>query len=113
MKMIRNRRTGLSFPLTAVLEARLEHDRDLELVEGDVPVKVEKAQEPALPIPLDINQATAEQIAKVATGIKLGTAQAIVDRVAKKGPFRSLDELTEIKGLGNATISRNLELLKV
>ena len=56
---------------------------------------------------------TAEQIAEAANGIGLATAQAIVERIAEKGPFLELDDLTEISGVGKSTVNRNRDNLKV
>lgn len=113
MKMIRNRITGLVFPPTDILLARVERDRDFEVVEDYTPPAKPEPEVPELPVPLDVNQATAEQIAEVASGIGLATAQAIVERIAEKGPFLDLDDLTEVSGVGKSTVNRNRDNLTV
>lgn len=114
MKMIRNRKTGLVFPETPILAALVERDKDFEYTEDYVaPAPAQPAEEEEIPVPLDVNQATALQIVKVSSGIKMDAAKLIVERVAKKGPFMSLDDLVEIKGIGKGTVSRNLDNLKV
>ncbi|MEZ4465289.1 MAG: helix-hairpin-helix domain-containing protein [bacterium] len=52
-----------------------------------------------LPGPIDLNAATAEQLAAV-PGIGPKTAEAIVALRGTKGGFKSVDELTEVKGIG-------------
>lgn len=56
---------------------------------------------------LDINQATAEDFAKL-KGIGDKKAQAIVDYRETHGPFASVDKLTEVKGIGKAMLERIL-----
>jgi competence protein ComEA len=57
--------------------------------------------------PVDINTADAVTLDKSLKGIGPKTAQAIVDYRAKNGPFKSVDELTKVKGVGKATIDKN------
>ncbi|WP_417579683.1 ComEA family DNA-binding protein [Nitrincola sp.] len=63
--------------------------------------------------PIDLNTATAEQIAAALTGVGPAKAQAIVDYRTEKGGFVSIDELTEVQGIGPATLERNRDLLQV
>ena len=53
--------------------------------------------------PLDINTATVEELQELA-GIGPVLAQAIVDYRAEYGPFRSVDELLEVSGIGKAKL---------
>ena len=57
--------------------------------------------------PVDINTADAVTLDKSLKGIGPTTAQAIVDYRAKNGPFKSVDELTKVKGIGKATVEKN------
>ncbi|MCB9549206.1 MAG: helix-hairpin-helix domain-containing protein [Myxococcales bacterium] len=58
------------------------------------------------PGPIDLNAATAEQLAAV-PGIGPKTAEAIVAlRATKNGGFKSVDELTEVKGIGDAKLAK-------
>lgn len=61
--------------------------------------------------PIDLNTATAEQIATTLTGIGPAKAQAIVDYRTEKGGFVSIEELTQVQGIGPATLERNRDLL--
>ena len=60
---------------------------------------------------LNINQATAQQIAEAIKGIGIATARSIVKRREVKGPYQSLDELAEVSGVGKSTIDRARDLL--
>ncbi|REG84381.1 ComEA family DNA-binding protein [Marinomonas pollencensis] len=62
--------------------------------------------------PLDINTATADQIAAVMSGVGAKKAQAIVAYRAENGPFKSVDQLSEVKGLGDALVERNRDLVQ-
>ncbi len=62
---------------------------------------------------LNINTASAEQIAKGLNGIGLKKAQAIVAYRKANGPFKSVAELVEVKGIGPAIVERNLNQMTV
>ncbi len=57
--------------------------------------------------PVDINHANASKIAKSLDGIGKTRAQAIVDFREANGPFKKVDDLSHVKGVGKATIERN------
>ncbi|WP_333677856.1 helix-hairpin-helix domain-containing protein [Dyella sp.] len=57
--------------------------------------------------PVNINTADAETIAKSLDGIGLAKAKAIVAFRDEHGPFKSADELSQVKGIGPATLQRN------
>jgi competence protein ComEA len=57
---------------------------------------------------LKINSASKEDIFARLKGIGPKTAQAIVDHRNRYGPFKSLDDLQAVKGIGPATI-RDIE----
>ena len=63
--------------------------------------------------PIDINSADAKTLDKSIKGVGPKTAQAIVDYRTKNGPFKSVDDLTKIKGLGKATVEKNRANLSV
>ena len=53
--------------------------------------------------PLDINAATEEELQEL-IGIGPALARAIVDYRAEHGPFRSVDELLEVSGIGEGKL---------
>jgi competence protein ComEA len=67
----------------------------------------------ALAEPLDINAATAEQIADTLDGVGKAKAEAIVQDREKNGKFKSVDDLGRVKGIGAATIEKNRAKLTV
>lgn len=63
--------------------------------------------------PLDINTATADQILQATTGIGKIKAEAIVKDRETRGPFKSIDDLARVFGIGQKTIEKNREALTV
>jgi competence protein ComEA len=63
--------------------------------------------------PLDINAATAEQFDEVLIGVGKVKAQAIVQDREKNGKFKSIDDLTRVKGIGPAIVEKNRSKLTV
>ncbi|RDS84737.1 helix-hairpin-helix domain-containing protein [Dyella monticola] len=57
--------------------------------------------------PVNVNTADAETIAKSLDGIGLAKAKAIVAFRDEHGPFKSVDDLAQVKGVGPATLQRN------
>jgi len=62
---------------------------------------------------VDINTATAEQLAKSLNGVGPAKAAAIVAYREANGPFKSLEQLTEVKGIGASTVEKNREMMSV
>ncbi len=62
---------------------------------------------------VDINTANAETIAAELNGIGLAKAKAIVEYRTTHGPFRSKEDLSLVKGIGERTVERNLADIKV
>lgn len=56
---------------------------------------------------VDVNTADAETISAELNGIGLSKAKAIVEYRKKHGPFRSVDDLSLVKGIGERTVERN------
>ena len=61
----------------------------------------------AFAAPVDINTADAETISQELNGIGLAKAKAIVEYRKKHGPFRSVEDLSLVKGIGERTVERN------
>ena len=63
--------------------------------------------------PVDVNTADAETISTALKGIGLSKAKAIVEYREKHGPFRSADDLSLVKGIGERTVELNRDDIKV
>lgn len=55
---------------------------------------------------VDINQASAEELARLKQ-IGPKKAQEIVRYREANGPFKRVEDLTQVKGIGNSTIEKN------
>lgn len=62
---------------------------------------------------LDINTATAEQFDDTLAGVGKAKAQAIVEDREKNGPFKSVDDLERVNGIGPAIIAKNRDRITV
>ncbi|WP_194791759.1 ComEA family DNA-binding protein [Pseudomonas sp. UFMG81] len=62
---------------------------------------------------LDLNKADALTLQTTLNGIGKTKADAIVAYREQQGPFTSVDELLEIKGIGKALLDRNRDKLMV
>ncbi|EKS6400666.1 helix-hairpin-helix domain-containing protein [Enterobacter hormaechei] len=57
---------------------------------------------------VSINTASADDLARVMNGVGLKKAQAIVSYREEYGPFKTLDDLKQVPGMGSALVERNL-----
>lgn len=62
---------------------------------------------------VNINTADAQTIAKNIQGVGFKRAQAIVNFREEHGPFKSVDELTQVKGIGLKLVDQNRVNLRV
>ncbi|MBI6618886.1 helix-hairpin-helix domain-containing protein [Pseudomonas corrugata] len=62
---------------------------------------------------VDLNGADAATLQRELSGIGKGKADAIVAYRESNGPFSSVDELLEVKGIGKAILDRNRDKLEV
>lgn len=75
-----------------------------------------KASEPAKTVDdestrVSINTASAEELARVMNGVGLKKAQAIVSYRDEYGPFKTIDDLKQVPGMGTSLVERNLDHL--
>ena len=61
----------------------------------------------AMAAPVNINTASATEIADALNGIGLSKAQAIVDYREAYGPFNRPDEIVFVRGIGGSTLENN------
>ncbi|WP_277962475.1 helix-hairpin-helix domain-containing protein [Pseudomonas sp. RIT-To-2] len=75
--------------------------------------------QPAAPVVMvqgdkvNLNKADAETLQRELAGIGLAKAQAIVAHRETNGPFNSVDELLEVKGIGKSLLDKNHERLSL
>ncbi|MDR9753895.1 helix-hairpin-helix domain-containing protein [Pseudomonas sp. SZMC_28357] len=62
---------------------------------------------------VDLNGADAATLQRELAGVGEAKAKAIVAYRDSNGPFSSVDELLEVKGIGKAILDRNREKLEV
>jgi len=62
---------------------------------------------------VDINKADAETLSSQLTGIGAKKAQAIVDYRKANGNFKSIEELSRVKGISDKTIEKNRDRIVV
>ncbi len=63
--------------------------------------------------PVNINTATADQLSASLLGVGAQKAAAIVAFREKNGPFRSPQDLTKVKGIGNSLVQKNKGLIRI
>lgn len=62
---------------------------------------------------VNINTANAVELADGLKGVGPAKAQAIITYREAHGPFRSADQLAEVKGIGLATVEKNRDQIEV
>ena len=63
--------------------------------------------------PVNVNTADAETISRSLEGVGLSKARAIVEYRQKHGPFKSANDLSLVKGIGDRTVELNRENILV
>jgi len=66
-----------------------------------------ESAEPSTQQAVNINTADAEALSTALKGIGLKKAQAIVAHREQYGQFKTLNELTDVKGIGAGTVAKN------
>lgn len=61
--------------------------------------------------PVNINTAGAEALAEAINGVGLKRAEAIVEYRNQNGPFKSVDELVQVQGVGEKSLEKSRERL--
>ena len=62
---------------------------------------------------VNINTASAEEIAAALNGVGLSKAQEIVNYREEHGAFTHVDELVNVKGIGVRTVDKNRDLIEL
>lgn len=62
---------------------------------------------------VDINTADAATLAAALNGVGLAKAEAIVAHRKEHGPFKSADQLAEVKGIGLKLVEKNRDRIQL
>ncbi len=62
---------------------------------------------------VDINTADRETLVQMLNGIGAARADAIIAYREKNGPFMSVEELTEVRGIGPSILEKNRDILTI
>lgn len=63
--------------------------------------------------PVNVNTADAQTLANELQGIGLAKAQAIIAHREKHGPFKTIDDVGRVKGIGRKTLERNRDAIRL
>jgi competence protein ComEA len=63
--------------------------------------------------PVDINSANAAELSANINGVGQKKAVAIVEYRKKHGPFKTVDDLAKVQGIGLGILNKNRENLKL
>ena len=75
--------------------------------------KSSKGQQQIATLTVNINKASAEEIADVLTGVGIKKAMTIVKYREKSGAFKVINDLLSVKGIGSATLEKNRDRIKL
>lgn len=74
---------------------------------------VAKVQSAAVEDKINVNTASADALAEILTGIGPKKAEAIVAYREANGPFKVVDDLLQVKGIGPATLEKNRDRISL
>jgi competence protein ComEA len=63
--------------------------------------------------PVDINTAGAEALAEAIDGVGIKRAERIVRYREENGPFKSVDDLVKVQGIGDRILEQSRDRLRV
>lgn len=63
--------------------------------------------------PVNINTADAQSLAEAINGVGLKRAEAIVLHREQNGPFKSVNELVQVRGVGEKSVEKSRDRLTV
>ena len=98
--------SAAAFALLTSLSLSLHATTQPEPVDGHPSAVVETAL-------INLNTADAETLTRELTGIGASKAKAIIEYRDAHGPFGSVDELLEVKGIGASTLEKNRSKLSL
>jgi len=62
---------------------------------------------------VDVNTATAEELAEALHGVGQAKARAIIEYRDENGEFEHIDELVNVRGIGLRTVDRNRDRIEL
>lgn len=74
---------------------------------------VEDPKYDGIEIVVNVNQASAQEIADLLKGIGLKKAQAIVEYRNQQGPFEKIEDLAKVNGIGERTVAKNVARIQL
>lgn len=77
------------------------------------PTQRDAVQAVQVAVKINLNTADVDTLARELVGVGAAKAQAIVSHRDAHGPFATVDELLEVKGIGTAILEKNLSKLTV
>lgn len=101
----------VSYPAAALRLAALVLALCLTAGAAGSRVAAEEMQAAEAPQLVNINTASAEALAAGLSGVGMARAQDIVRHRESFGPFATLEELAEVKGIGKSTIEKNRSVI--
>lgn len=72
-----------------------------------------KVQSAAVEDRINVNTASADALAELLTGVGPKKAEAIVAYREANGPFKVVDDLLNVKGIGQATLEKNRDRISL
>ncbi len=63
--------------------------------------------------PVEVNNATAEELAEALNGVGETKAEAIIRYREANGPFEHVDELINVRGIGMTTVDKNRDMIRL
>ncbi|NOJ17111.1 ComEA family DNA-binding protein [Vibrio jasicida] len=76
---------------------------------GGETTKPKSSKYEGIEITVNVNTASAEEIATLLNGIGEKKAEQIVEYREEHGPFKTAADLSKVKGIGEATVKKNQE----
>lgn len=108
MKMIKS--LFASVVMASALAAGVVH---AEPAKNTNPSNVAAVSQPAVAATVNINTADAATLADKLNGIGMKKAQAIISFREQNGAFKSVDDLVNVPGIGQATLEKNRSLIDI
>lgn len=113
MKKLTQLGFGFLFGLLSAFSVANENAKNPTIEPTVIEQKAESKSMATNPNLVNINVASAAEIQDKLVGIGAKKAQAIVEYREKHGKFLSVEQLTEVSGIGKATLEKNRERIVI